>query len=232
MDKATMPDSLYCRDIIFKTYTHFSASVGVTKAKKITSSGHREMFEASIFRSVYVFDATGGQHLDFNLLCSWAETSVELNLQNGNSLVLRTVAVILNEKEEYGYFFQKFDNYLLDEMLIETGGNELEAVKALHTQGIAVKKTIPYTVNFLKYLAMEDFNIDDERILQGEIVTGRVQTRVGVIDLKKKIMKVNVSDIQRGLHETAATPCGNWRTSWIMQLRQRPGKCKVPRGFW
>lgn len=129
------------------------------------------MFEASIFRSVYVFDATGGQHLDFNLLCSWAETSVELNLQNGNSLVLRTVAVILNEKEEYGYFFQKFDNYLLDEMLIETGGNELEAVKALHTQGIAVKKTIPYTVNFLKYLAMEDFNIDDERILQGEIVT-------------------------------------------------------------
>ncbi|AZL83345.1 hypothetical protein EIJ81_00320 (plasmid) [Aliivibrio salmonicida] len=40
-----------------------------------------------------------------------------------------------------------------------------------------------------------------------------------------------LSDIRLGLFATSPYPEGNWRTSWIMQLRQRNGKCKAPRGF-
>lgn len=46
-----------------------------------------------------------------------------------------------------------------------------------------------------------------------------------------QIKRSKVSDIQCGLYETSAHPVGNWRTSWIMQLRRNAGKCKVPRGF-
>ncbi|MEZ9699109.1 hypothetical protein AB4455_12545 [Vibrio sp. 10N.261.46.E12] len=45
------------------------------------------------------------------------------------------------------------------------------------------------------------------------------------------IKSVKLKDVEIGLYETSATPVGNWRTSWIMQLRRRPGRCKVPRGF-
>jgi len=47
----------------------------------------------------------------------------------------------------------------------------------------------------------------------------------------KAIKRMKLIDIEIGLHETSAKPVGNWRTSWIMQLKQRPGRCKVPRGF-
>lgn len=42
-----------------------------------------------------------------------------------------------------------------------------------------------------------------------------------------QIKRYKVSDILCGLYETSTHPVGNWRTSWIVQLRRNAGKCKV-----
>jgi hypothetical protein len=48
---------------------------------------------------------------------------------------------------------------------------------------------------------------------------------------KTRLHKVAMSDLDRGLFETSATPVGKNRTCWIMKLMREPGKCKLPRGF-
>ena len=45
------------------------------------------------------------------------------------------------------------------------------------------------------------------------------------------INRIPVSDLNRGLFETSVNPVGTYRTSWIMQLRRKPNKCQLPRGF-
>ncbi len=55
--------------------------------------------------------------------------------------------------------------------------------------------------------------------------------RLGSGKGKTRLLKVSVSDLDRGLHETSAMLVGNYRTSWIMKLKREPGKCQLPRGF-
>jgi hypothetical protein len=57
---------------------------------------------------------------------------------------------------------------------------------------------------------------------------------VGIIDIGpayKPLIKMPVSDLDRGQFETSAQLVGNYRTSWIMKLTREPSACKLPRGF-
>jgi len=47
----------------------------------------------------------------------------------------------------------------------------------------------------------------------------------------KKMARTELNDVMQGLFETSAEIKGNWKTSWVMQLRRKPGKCRLPRGF-
>jgi len=51
-----------------------------------------------------------------------------------------------------------------------------------------------------------------------------------VIDLNA-IHRFRLNDVARGLIETSPEVCGNWRTSWVMQLRRKQGSTRLPRGF-
>lgn len=51
-----------------------------------------------------------------------------------------------------------------------------------------------------------------------------------VIDLKP-IGSIALNDVAQGIFETSPVICGNWRASWVMQLKRKRGKCKLPRGF-
>jgi hypothetical protein len=51
-----------------------------------------------------------------------------------------------------------------------------------------------------------------------------------VIDLKP-VGSIVLNDVCQGIFETTPVICGNWRTSWVMQLKRNRGKCKLPRGF-
>jgi hypothetical protein len=50
------------------------------------------------------------------------------------------------------------------------------------------------------------------------------------IDLKP-IGKITLNDVAQGIYETSADIRGNWRTSWVMQLKRKRETCKLPRGF-
>lgn len=47
----------------------------------------------------------------------------------------------------------------------------------------------------------------------------------------KVVQRFYLSDVTQGLVETSPKACGNWRKSWVMQLRRKPGTTKLPRGF-
>lgn len=51
-----------------------------------------------------------------------------------------------------------------------------------------------------------------------------------LIDLKP-IGSIALNDVSQGIFETSSVICGNWRTSWVMQLKRKRGTCKLPRGF-
>lgn len=42
---------------------------------------------------------------------------------------------------------------------------------------------------------------------------------------------IKISDLHQGVFGSTARPGGNYRTSWIMMLRRKKTKCKLPRGF-
>ncbi|WP_139339098.1 hypothetical protein [Marinobacter lutaoensis] len=41
----------------------------------------------------------------------------------------------------------------------------------------------------------------------------------------------HLNDVTQGMVETSPKICGNWRKSWVMQLRRKPGSFTLPRGF-
>jgi hypothetical protein len=49
--------------------------------------------------------------------------------------------------------------------------------------------------------------------------------------MTKQTLKIQTTDLQVGLYETAARPKGTYRTVWIMKLRREKGKSRLPRGF-
>jgi len=49
--------------------------------------------------------------------------------------------------------------------------------------------------------------------------------------VSQKIIVKKPSDIEVGLYEASAQPKGNYRSVWIMKLRRKNEKCKLPRGF-
>lgn len=49
--------------------------------------------------------------------------------------------------------------------------------------------------------------------------------------MSKQILKIQPTDLQLGLYETAARPKGTYRTLWIIKLRRDKGKSRLPRGF-
>ncbi|MDF4421663.1 hypothetical protein [Vibrio parahaemolyticus] len=46
-----------------------------------------------------------------------------------------------------------------------------------------------------------------------------------------QVKRIKLNDIELALYSTSPRPYGNWRTSWLIQLKRKPGRCKVPRGF-
>lgn len=46
----------------------------------------------------------------------------------------------------------------------------------------------------------------------------------------KRFQITHLNDVAQGIFETNPTICGNWKKSWVMQLK-RKGTYKMPRGF-
>lgn len=46
-----------------------------------------------------------------------------------------------------------------------------------------------------------------------------------------EIVRMILTDVQIGFYETSPRIRGTWRTSWVMQLRRKPGRCRMPQGF-
>lgn len=60
---------------------------------------------------------------------------------------------------------------------------------------------------------------------------GIKMSEIKVLACDTGIARIKVSDLEAGIYESSHIPKGNYRTAWIMKLRQEPSKCKLPRGF-
>ncbi|BDP33541.1 TPA: hypothetical protein KDZ08_004966 [Vibrio parahaemolyticus] len=78
-------------------------------------------------------------------------------------------------------------------------------------------------------------NPQDIDLSEGKQVTKEQETANLITGLmgntSTDVVRVHLSDIEKGLLDTSPMPRGNWRSSWVMYLSKQPCSCRLPRGF-
>lgn len=49
--------------------------------------------------------------------------------------------------------------------------------------------------------------------------------------MKKKMVRIALTEIELGLYDTSPKPCGKYKHFWVMRLRRLSGRHRLPRGF-
>lgn len=161
---------LYCRDAVFEDYQHFldvETKHDISEPEMLRISNELNI---EYMRSIYTFNATVGEVPDFNVFLGWQSMSIELATGRSRRIAMETVAILIDTESGFGYLYQRRNSQNFESTRNELSRDELKTAQALHSKGLAVKRTLPFVINLLKTLARVDLVIVEGEMLDSEIV--------------------------------------------------------------